>query len=78
MDRQLKELFDAYEGILRTSDLLRYGYYHRRIQKMISDGEIEQIRRGYYQRIDDNAYSEVSVIARLLPDAGLCRESALD
>lgn len=37
--------------------------YHRKQQVLINDGEIEQVRRGYYQRIDDNSYSEVAVIA---------------
>ena len=78
MDKKLQQLFAAHGGILKTGELLQYGYYHRKIQKMISDGEIEQIRRGYYQRIDDNSYSEAAVIARLFPDAVVCMESALD
>ncbi len=78
MDKELQEMFEIHGGILKTSELLRCGYYHRKIQQLISDGEIEQIRRGYYQLIDDNSYSEIAIIAELFPDAVLCMESALD
>lgn len=78
MDKELQEMFELHGGILKTSELLQCGYYHRKIQQLISDGEIEQIRRGYYQRIDDNSYSEIAIIAGLFPDAVLCMESALD
>ena len=78
MEKDLQDLFDSHGGILKTGELLQNGYYHRKLQKLIKNGEIEQVRRGYYQRIDDNSYSEVAVIARLFPDAVLCLESALD
>ncbi len=78
MDKELQEMFEIHGGILKTSELLQSGYYHRKIQQLISNGEIEQIRRGYYQRIGDNSYSEIAIIARLFPDAVLCMESALD
>ena len=78
MEKELQDLFDSHGGILKTGELLQSGYYHRKLQELINDGEIEQVRRGYYQCIGDNSYSEVAVIARLFPDAVLCRESALD
>ena len=78
MEKKLQKLFDSHGGILKTSELLQNGYYYRKLQELINAGEIEQIRRGYYQRIDDNSYSEVAIIARLFPDAVLCMESALD
>lgn len=78
MEKELQDLFDSHGGILKTSELLQCGYYHRKLQELIDGGEIEQVRRGYYQRIDDNSYSEVVIIARLFPDAVLCMESALD
>ncbi len=78
MDKELQEMFDIHGGILKTSELLQCGYYHRKIQQLISNGEIEQIRRGYYQRMCDNSYSEIAIIARLFPDAVLCMESALN
>jgi len=65
-------------GVLRTRDLRQCGYYNQKIQKLIEDGEIEQIRRGYYQYMDENAYSEAIIIAALFPDGVVCMESALD
>lgn len=70
MEKNLRDLFDSHGGILKTGELLQNGYYHRKLQELINDGEIEQVRRGYYQCIDDNSYSEVAIIARLFPDAG--------
>lgn len=78
MEKNLRDLFDSHGGILKTGELLQNGYYHRKLQELINDGEIEQVRRGYYQCIDDNSYSEVAIIARLFPDSVLCMESALD
>ena len=78
MEKNLRDLFDSHGGIPKTGELLQNGYYHRKLQELINDGEIEQVRRGYYQCIDDNSYSEVVIIVRLFPDAVLCMESALD
>ena len=78
MEKELQDLFDSHGGILKTGELLQKGYYHRKLQELINDGEIEQVRRGYYQCIDDNSYSEVAIIARLFQDAVICMESALD
>lgn len=78
MDKELQKMFEINGGILKTRELLQCGYYHRKIQQLLSDGEIEQIRQGYYQRIDDNSYSEIAIIARLFPDAVICLESSLD
>lgn len=78
MDKELREMFEIHGGILKTKELLQCGYYYRKIQQLINTGEIEQVRRGYYQRIDDNSYSEIALIVGLFPDAVLCMESALD
>lgn len=78
MEKELQDLFDSHGGILKTGELLQKGYYHRKLQELINDGEIEQVRRGYYQCIGENSYSEVAIIARLFQDAVICMESALD
>ena len=49
MEKDLQDLFDSHGGILKTGELLQSGYYHRKLQKLIKNGEIEQVRRGYYQ-----------------------------
>ncbi len=78
MEENLKRIFLSHGGVLRTRDLRQCGYYNQKIQKLIEDGEIEQIRRGYYQYMDENAYSEAIIIAALFPDGVVCMESALD
>ncbi len=78
MDEDLKQLFMSNGGVLRTKDLRNFGYYHQKIQILIEGGQIEKIRRGYYQYIDDNSYSDAIIIAALFPDSVICMESALD
>ena len=46
MEENLRDLFDSHGGILKTGELLRNGYYHRKLQELINDGEIEQVRWG--------------------------------
>ena len=74
----IKELFNQHGSILTTRVLRENGFYNQKLQKLIKDGTIEQIRRGYYQLADEDAFSEVRIIASLFPDGVLCMESALD
>ena len=46
MEENLRDLFDSHGGILKTGELLQNGYYHRKLQELINDGEIEQVRWG--------------------------------
>lgn len=78
MNKQLKELFEDYGNIMRTSELREAGYYYKKIQKLLDSGQIEQVRRGYYQYVSDSTFSDIPVITRLFPDGVLCMESALD
>jgi len=78
MSESLKMLFEKHDGIMRTFELKEAGYYYKKIQKLIEDGEIEQVRRGYYQYIKENSFSDIPIINSLFPDAVICMESALD
>lgn len=78
MGREIEELFDKYGGVMRTSELITAGIYYKKIQALISEGKIEQVRRGYYQYIGDKYCSDIPTIATLFPDAVICMESALD
>ena len=78
MSEDLKELFKQHGGVMKTSELKAAGYYYQKIQKLIESGKIEQIRRGYYQYIGEDAFSDIPVITALFPDGVLCMESALD
>lgn len=78
MKHNLKLLFDQHGGIMRTSELQEAGYYYKKIQKLINDGKIEQVRRGYYQFLEDDFFSDIPTITTLFPDGVICLESALD
>ncbi|NMR95772.1 hypothetical protein HKB01_00535, partial [Vibrio parahaemolyticus] len=52
------------------------GLSSRQIKKLVESGDINRIKRGYYE-ISDNIYPEEAVIARLFPDAVIFLESAL-
>ena len=76
--KAIKEIFAQQGPILTTKVLRENGFYNQKLQKLIEDGTIEQIRRGYYQLIDENSFSDVRIITSLFPDGVLCMESALD
>ncbi|MBC7197449.1 MAG: type IV toxin-antitoxin system AbiEi family antitoxin domain-containing protein [Deferribacterales bacterium] len=70
------EEFNNHGGVLRTSELNALGLSSRQIKKLVESGDINRIKRGYYE-ISDNIYPEEAVIARLFPDAVIFLESAL-
>ena len=72
-----KRIFDKYGGMMRTSHLAEEKIFYARREKLISEGFIEKIRRGYYQWIDSDDFSEIGTITRLFPDAILCMDTAL-
>ena len=74
----IKIIFNQHGHILTTKVLRENGFYNQKLQKLIKNGTIEQIRRGYYQLIDENSFSDVRIITSLFPDGVLCMESALD
>lgn len=78
MDNQMaKQIFDAHNGIMKSKEIIENKIYNRFLKKLIDEGYVEKIKFGYYQWQDERAFSEVTVIARLFPDAVICMESAL-
>lgn len=73
----LMSLFSRYDYVMTTAELTASGLYYADIQRLLSDGAIERIRRGYYRWVEDGGESEVALILRLFPDAVLCMETAL-
>lgn len=73
----LSKIFLDYDYIMTTAQLNSEKIYYRDIQKMLDEGLIEKVKRGYYHWIDDNGKSEVVIINSLFPDAVLCMETAL-
>lgn len=72
-----KSIFDKYGGMMRTTQLAEEKIFYPQREKLIADGYVEKIRRGYYQWIDPNDFSEVGTVIRLFPDAILCMDTAL-
>lgn len=74
----IQVIFEKHGGVMKTSQLLEYGIYYNKIKKLLEEGSIEQIRRGYYQYVDEHSFSDILAIVKLFPDGILCMESALD
>ena len=72
-----KEIFDRYGGMMRTTQLAEEKVFYPQREKLIADGHVEKIRRGYYQWVNPDDFSEVGTVSRLFPDAILCMETAL-
>ena len=72
-----KEIFDRYGGMMRTTQLAEEKVFYPQRQKLIEDGHIEKVRRGYYQWNSSEDFSEVGTVTRLFPDAILCMDTAL-
>lgn len=73
----LGKIFSDYDYIMTTAQLNTEKLYYRDIQRMLEDGLIEKVKRGYYHWIEDYGKSEVVIINSLFPDAVLCMETAL-
>lgn len=74
---EIKTLFDAHDGMLRTVELYKARVFYKDIQSLIAEGIVEKIRYGYYQWVDHDNPSDAVIIRRLFPDAVLCMDTAL-
>ena len=72
-----KSIFDKYGGMMRTTQLAEEKIFYPQREKLVADGYVEKIRRGYYQWISPDDFSEVGTVIRLFPDAILCMDTAL-
>lgn len=73
----LGKIFLDYNFTMTTAQLKKEKLYYRDIQRMLDEGLIEKVKRGYYHWIEDYGTSEVALINSLFPDAVLCMETAL-
>lgn len=73
----LGKIFLNYNFTMTTAQLNKEKLYYRDIQRMLDEGLIEKVKRGYYHWIEDYGTSEVVLINSLFPDAVLCMETAL-
>lgn len=75
--RFLGKIFLNYNFTMTTAQLNKEKLYYRDIQRMLDEGLIEKVKRGFYHWIEDYGTSEVALINSLFPDAVLCMETAL-
>ena len=73
----LGKIFLNYNFTMTTAQLNKEKLYYRDIQRMLDEGLIEKVKRGYYHWIEDYGTSEVVLINSLFPDAVFCMETAL-
>lgn len=73
----LGKIFLNYNFTMTTAQLNKEKLYYRDIQRMLDEGLIEKVKRGYYHWIEDYGTSEVVIINSLFPDAVFCMETAL-
>ena len=78
MNESVKKIFDMHGGLMKTAELKEEGIYYKKIQQLIKDGEIEKVRRGCYQYLGEDSFSDIPIITKLFPDGVICMESALD
>ena len=72
-----KSIFDRYGGMMRTTQLAEEKVFYPQREKLIADGHVEKVRRGYYQWVNPDDFSEAGTVIRLFPDAILCMDTAL-
>lgn len=73
----LGKIFLNYNFTMTTAQLNKEKLYYRDIQRILDEGLIEKVKRGYYHWIEDYGTSEVAIINSLFPDAVFCMETAL-
>lgn len=72
-----KRIFDRYGGMMRTTQLAEEKVFYPQREKLIAEGYVEKVRRGYYQWINPDDFSEAGTVTQLFPDAILCMDTAL-
>ncbi len=75
--KKCKNIFDKYNGVIRTSEFQEAGYHHKYLKELVDEGFIRKIKRGYYEWKYDEFVSDVTIITRLFPDAMIYLLSAL-
>ena len=75
--KALRKLFRDHDYVMTTAELKAAKLYYADIQRLLEEGLIEKVKRGYYHWLDDFDGREIIVINRLFPDAVLCMDTAL-
>lgn len=75
--KSLNDIFKDYDYVMTTAQLSSVKLYYRDIQRMLNEGLIEKIKRGYYYWIESYGKNEIVIINRLFSDGVLCMDTAL-
>lgn len=73
----IRNIFRQHNLVMTTAELMASKLYYADIKKMLDEGLIEKVKRGYYHWIENFDGNEIVIIKRLFPDAVLCMETAL-
>jgi len=76
---QIQSIFSSHAGYARTADILAAGIHFYQLKKLLAEGKVTQLKRGYY-RWEDMAHwgSELPEIARLIPNGIFCLFTAAE
>lgn len=74
---RIMEVFKAHDHVLSTAELTSNKIYYADIQKLLKEGLVEKVRRGYYYWVDQSSSSDIVILNNLFPDAILCMDTAL-
>lgn len=73
----MNDVFDKLGEIVKTSDFLAAGMKNYDVSSLCKQGCIERVKNGYYRLSSQNEFKEEYTLAKLLPNAIVCMESAL-
>ena len=71
------KIFEFQSGLIKTSDVLNKGISNYHLEKLVKEGKIEKIKRGYYQWKEGLEVNEAAFISKLFQEAIICMDSAL-
>lgn len=77
--KNLEKVFAEHGEIVSTKTLYDNGFYDKKIKKLVDEGVLERIKRGYYRYTQSsNAFSDIPILVNLFPNGVICLESAVD
>lgn len=74
--KKYKDIFDKHHGVIKASDFTSAGYHHNILCKLMKEGIVTRLKRGYYEW-QEEFVSDTTIIAKLFPDAIVFLDSAL-
>ncbi len=76
MQKDILSIFGNKYRIVKTSEILKKGYTNYQIKKMVDQGIIESIKKGYY-KLANQEISDIRIVTTILPSAVICFDTAL-